>query len=255
MIFEKSVSSRPSEGCRPVASRRDWVVQAMHRGGSCAYFGATVGCIDDADVVSREHQHASVREDFGKRELSGWFKFIPWRCAMRSGAVLLGGLVLMLAMSGCNGQIRTKLWTPAELEKELAREDGIKGVFGYYTKTVIEVSYLTQILDKDGKFATSNCKRVPSKKVVTVTDYDRPYQIYYRAGLLEANKFGVQLSNSVFTAINSESAPDQGKTLANLGESALSFAKVAGAAAVAPEAADCNGAPSFDHYEALGKLP
>jgi hypothetical protein len=149
------------------------------------------------------------------------------------------------------------MWSPEELKKELTKGEGVKGVIGYYTKAVVEVSVLTQIVDKDGKFVTGDCGRVKTQKVVTVTDYDHPYQVYYNAGLLEANKFGVQMSNSVFTAINSESTPDQGKTLANLGESATSFAKIAGVpvTAPAPGKPDCNGGPSFDHYEGIGKLP
>jgi len=173
---------------------------------------------------------------------------------MRAGIVLVF-VVFTFTLSGCNGEIRTKLWKPADLQNEVAKEDGIKGVFGYYPKTVIEVSEFTQVLDKDGKFVTSDCERVESLKIVTVTDYDHPYQIYYRAGLLEANKFGVQLSSGVFTAINSESTPDQGKTLANIADAAASFAKVAGAAAVAPQGGKCNGVPSFKRYEPLGRLP
>src|SRR5262245_40224145 len=131
-----------------------------------------------------------------------------------------------LTVCGCNGTIRMRAWTPEALKIELAKPDGIRGVLAYYTKSVIEVNTLTQLVDKDGK-PIGGCKPIDIQRVVTVTDYEHPYQVYYDYGLLETNTFAVQMTNNVLSAVNSQSTPDQGKTLANLGDAAASFAKIA----------------------------
>jgi hypothetical protein len=151
-----------------------------------------------------------------------------------------------------------KALTPEELQTALKAKEGIEGVFVYYTVAVIEVDRMTQLVDKDGKVTGGECKPVDVQKIVTVTDYEHPYRIWYEHGILETNQFGVQLSNSVLTGINSQSTADQGKTLANLADAALSFAKVAGAAVApppSPTAPNCNGVPTFIRFEKLPRLP
>jgi hypothetical protein len=178
---------------------------------------------------------------------------------MKSQRMVLVLVGLTGLLSGCTGEVRMKVWTQPALMEALQKE-GIQGVIGYYPKAVIEISELIQYVDKDGKVVPGIvCKRVSIQKVVTVTDYDHPYQVYYVKGVLEANKFGVQLNNGIIAAVNTESTPDQGKTIANLGEAAGSFAKIAAGPAapvpIPPGAPDCNGTPTFVRYEALPKLP
>lgn len=173
---------------------------------------------------------------------------------MRSGTLLLISSFVPL-IAGCNGEIRTRAWTPTDLQPALSTPDGVRGVIGYYNKGAIRIDMLTQVVDKTGAFVSSDCKPVPVQTIVTVTDYDHPIEIWYNYGLLEANTFGVTLSNSVFAGVNSASTPDQGKTIANLAEAASSLAKIP-AAAVPPGAVvkpkprqNCNGGPSFIRYD------
>jgi hypothetical protein len=113
-------------------------------------------------------------------------------------------LAIAFSLGGCNGEVRTRLLT-------------IRGVFGYYDKTVLEIDKLTSLTDSKGVPVAAACNPVYVQKVVTVTDQQHPIVIWYDHGLLEANQFSVQLASGVFKAINSQSTPDQGKTLANLG--------------------------------------
>jgi hypothetical protein len=171
-------------------------------------------------------------------------------------------VAIVLVLVGCNGEVRTRLLTPEQLQTELSRPEGIKGAFGYYDRTVLEIDQLTQLTDANGKPVSGECNPINVQKVVTYTDQQHPIQIWYEHGLLEANQFSVQLNSSVFTAINSQSTPDQGKTLANLASAATSFGKVAAAAppvgppVVTPKAkADCNAGPSFVSFQPLPYLP
>jgi hypothetical protein len=160
-----------------------------------------------------------------------------------------------LGIAGCTGEIRSRAWSPEKLRQALTSEKGIQGVFGYYNRPIIEITELTQLVDKDGKFVSTNCNHIRVQRATSIVDYNYPIQIWYEPGLLEANKFGVQLSNSTFTAISSESTPDQGKTLANVADS---FAKIAGAVPAVPPvpagSPDCNGAPTFVQYQPLPQI-
>ncbi len=63
---------------------------------------------------------------------------------------------------------------------------------------------------------------------VTVADAQHPYVLQYEHGFLETYTFGVTLgSDGTLTSINSQSTPDQGKTIANLASAAGSIAGVA----------------------------
>jgi hypothetical protein len=169
-------------------------------------------------------------------------------------------LAIIIGLGGCNGEVRSRLLTPEQLQSEMSNPGGIKGVFGYYDKSVLEIDRLTQLTDANGKPVSGACNPITVQKIVTMTDQNHPVQIWYEAGLLEANQFSVQLNSSVFTAINSTSTPDQGKTLSNLASAATSFAKIAGAgAATAPTAPvrqpNCNAGPSFAGFQSLPPIP
>lgn len=177
---------------------------------------------------------------------------------MRLPAAALS-LVILGALFGCTGEVRTKLLTPQQLETEMRQPGGIKGVFGYYNRTVIEVDEPTSLTDNKGQPVPGTCHKVPTQKVVTLTDQDHPYEVWYRHGILEANQFSVQFNNSVFTAINSQSTPDQGKTLSNLTSAATSLLGAAAKGITPPGApvpqADCNAGPSFVQFKPLPPLP
>src|SRR5438046_1359595 len=75
------------------------------------------------------------------------------------------------------------------MQAELSRPEGIRGVFGYYDKTVVETDELTQLADSSGKPIAGSCTPVRARKIVTVADQEHPIQIWYNYGLLEANQF------------------------------------------------------------------
>jgi hypothetical protein len=156
-------------------------------------------------------------------------ELVPARSARALSAVSFppAALMVCLVLSGCNGEIRSRAWAPNQLKQAMESPEGIPGVIGYLNRGAVEVDELTQLTDKDGKVIQGNCQHVTVRKLVTITDYQRPIQIWYHPGLLEANKFSAQWSGSVFTSVNSESTPDQGKTLANLGDAATKFAAIA----------------------------
>jgi hypothetical protein len=108
------------------------------------------------------------------------------------------GSDILPAYGGCSGQIRMRAWAPMDLKAALEKKsdtgapgNGIEGVFVYYTRTLLEVDSLQQLLDKDGKPILEKdgkpieCEPVMIKKLVTLTDYEHPYQIYYVHGLLD----------------------------------------------------------------------
>ena len=168
-------------------------------------------------------------------------------------------LVAALGLSACNGTVKSRLWTQADLRRDASSPEGIKGVLGYNQRPIIELDQMTQLVDKDGKPIAAACDRIQVRKIVMINDYDHPIEIWYEPGLLEANTFSVQLSSGNFTAINSTSTPDQGKTLLNLTEAAKNIAPMAGLKAkeIAPETRRptglpaCNAGPSFIGYEPL----
>jgi len=166
-----------------------------------------------------------------------------------------GMIFLVSPLLACNGEVRSRLLTPAQMQAELSRPEGIRGAFGYYDKTVVETDELTQLADSSGKPIAGSCTPVRARKIVTVADQEHPIQIWYNYGLLEANQFSVQLNSSVFTAINSQSAPDQGKTLSNLASAASTLSKI-GAGGAPPGPAprgqpSCNAGPTLVGYEPL----
>jgi hypothetical protein len=170
-------------------------------------------------------------------------------------SLILTGALLV----GCNGEIHSKLWTPDALREAMSGKDGIKGVIGYFPRSLIETDEFTQVVDKDGKFVTSDCNRVAIQKVTAVADEVHPIQTWYEPGLLEANQFGVQWAAGIYTAVNSQSSPDQGKTLANLSSAAANFAKLGAAAAppfiqttpIVPGKPNCNGVPTLKGFSSL----
>ena len=167
--------------------------------------------------------------------------------------------LVVLFLSGCNGSVHSRLWNPAALSQQMMTKDGVPGVIGYMPKSVLETDEFTQVLDKDGKFVTADCNPVKIQKVTTVADQTNPIQIWYESGILEASQFGVQWSGGVFTAVSSQSSPDQGKTISNISSAASNFAKIAAGGVTpvpvspspSPGKPNCNGTSTFVKFSPL----
>lgn len=70
------------------------------------------------------------------------------RVALKHSIILC---ITILSLAGCNGEIRSRVLTPTDLRAELSKPEGLRGVFGYYDRTAIEVDDLTQLVDAAGK--------------------------------------------------------------------------------------------------------
>lgn len=126
-------------------------------------------------------------------------------------------------LSGCSGTLYT-----AKMD---GNEKKFEGVRFYPLKLFLEVYETTAFINKKGEIIADsedqverNC--IPQKeiKVVIRPDFSQPYRIYYNSGFLESNKFGVTLKDGALVSVNTESQPDRGTTLKNLGEAATKFA-------------------------------
>lgn len=139
-------------------------------------------------------------------------------------------LILIVGiLSGCSGTLYT------------VDEKGVeqKGVQVYPLKIFLEAYKTTAhindddqlIADEKGKYG-EKCIPQRGEKIVIRPDYSKSHRIYYESGFLESNKFGVTLKDGALVALNTESQPDRGATVKNLGEAATEFAKLQ---AFAPE--------------------
>lgn len=143
-------------------------------------------------------------------------------CAL-SASVVLGA---------CNGQLYSE--GPGSGNR-------VKGIVAYQQQHVVEEREYRAVVES-GKVVRTHRGRsddtrcVPTKihEVALRSDYSRPYRIWYEAGFLETNKFGVTLKDGVLVAVNTESQPDRGETIKNLAESLTSVAPILG---LAPSAA------------------
>jgi len=91
---------------------------------------------------------------------------------------------------------------------------------------IVEVDALTQISDTK-KTETNNCRPALTRKIVSVVDYNHPFAVAYEHGLLESYTFAVTLnSDGVLLSVNTQSTPDQGKTLGNLTTAASTAAGI-----------------------------
>lgn len=107
----------------------------------------------------------------------------------------------------------------------------------------------------------TTCLPTIERKFVSRPDYDRAQKIFYEPGLLENNKFALNPMEGLVTSVNTESQPDRGETLKNLGTTATNFAGIWGAKPsdaipAAPRA--CTGAPflkAIFKYLSVEKFP
>lgn len=139
-------------------------------------------------------------------------------CAL-SASVMLGA---------CNGQLYSE--GPGSANKA-------KGIVAYQQQHVVEEREYRAVVESgkvvrthEGQTAETYCVPTKVHEVVVRSDYSRPYRIWYEAGFLETNKFGVTLKDGVLVAVNTESQPDRGETIKNLAESVTSVAPILGLA-------------------------
>lgn len=164
-------------------------------------------------------------------------------------------LAALLCLPACVGEIVT---TPVSPDELVTVGNELHGVVGYRAMQAVEVSTFTQF-SADGKTFTTDCVPAQSRKIVSIPDQSHPLLVSYRHGILEGYLFGVTMNaDGVITGVNNTSNPDQGKTIANLADAALSTAKIAaGPAALAahvgvpvkPGQILCNAMPTFTTYE------
>jgi hypothetical protein len=144
--------------------------------------------------------------------------------------------------------------SPEEINQNYKNKSDINGIIVYRPRQLIEVDEYTQINVPGagaGASATVSSACTPSlvRKLVTVVDWDHPYRLHYDHGILETYTFGATVtSDGVLTVINSQSTPDQGKTLSNLASVATSAASIARAPAP-PGSPPCTITPAFVDYE------
>lgn len=167
--------------------------------------------------------------------------------------LLLALLPVCLSVAACTGHVVS---TPIAPESLSATGSTIDGIVVYRPMQVVQVDQLTQF-SSDGKVFTTSCTIDFIRKIVSIPNQQHPLVLQYRAGLLETHQFGVNInSDGVLTGVDSQGTPDQGKTLSNLADAALSASKVAAAAAVVPTRPPasvvqprCNSTPSFLRYD------
>lgn len=138
--------------------------------------------------------------------------------------------------------------------EELSR--GYHGLVVYLPVQRIEVDRFTQIqaLGPDNKtlIATENCDpnspEAITRKVVTVADSSRPFLLQYHHGFLETYTFAATINaDGTLASINTNSTPDQGKTISNLASAASTVGKIFPIAGNPP----CTMTPTFWKYEPI----
>lgn len=158
---------------------------------------------------------------------------------------LVAGLIAVLGLPGCTGSVKVE---KLSLPDDGAINNPIEGVVHYPLAYFVEVSATNTLVSKDGKVlgraVDRTCQPIRSEKLVLRGDLANPYRIYYKPGLLENNKFGVQLAQGVLTAVNTESQPDRGQTLTNLTGAAASIPPAFFPQAIAAGVA-CNQGTTF----------
>jgi len=165
-------------------------------------------------------------------------------------AGMLTGCVLL---AGCSGQVLMTPLSPTEIAANYQNKVDTKGIIVYRPRQLVEVDEFTQINipAAGGAPATvsSACTPALVRKLVTVADWDHPYRLHYEHGILETYTFGATVtSDGILTVINSQSTPDQGKTLQNLASVATSAAALARAEAP-PGSPPCTINSAFVGYE------
>ena len=128
--------------------------------------------------------------------------------------------------------------------KSYCKEQGdfYEGVRIYPPAGFIDVSWLTGVVNKDGKLTHTMtgagdkyCHPQGKRELVIRPDYSKSMQLVYKPGFLETNTFGVELKDGILVKVNTESSPDKGETFKNLASAAGEVAPLAGVALTGPQ--------------------
>ena len=182
---------------------------------------------------------------------------------------LIVPLLAALAVAGCSGEIvmspldQATLGSPtvtSNIANASSLDAGYHGLLVYLPTQVLEVDEFTQVQKTaaDGKtiLLSGDCDHVTTQKVVTVVDRTRPYLLQYHHGFLETYTFAATLtSDGALASINTQSTPDQGKTLANLSSAASTAGGIAKLEATPGPKSPCTQTPNFVRYDPLPKIP
>jgi hypothetical protein len=148
---------------------------------------------------------------------------------------MIFGMIALLFLTACSGTQSSRPATAADIA------NGFEGYLFYPVVQYRQTTQTTQYTEKGrilavvGGAGDAGCEPVTTVKYVTSADFAHPWVLNYRPGLLEAYKFNVEWTDqATLKAVNRESTPDQGKTIANLASAAESAAKAAAKAAIPP---------------------
>jgi len=147
--------------------------------------------------------------------------------------------------------------SPDRIAADYRADAAEQGIIVYRPIQLVEVDAFQQVNLPDSSkpgstLLSGNCKPVVTRKVVTIADANHPYLLHYKHGLFEAYSFSATLnSDGILTAINTQSTPDQGKTLQNLAGAASTAGNLTKLFSTSEAKPDCTVTPVFVGYEHL----
>jgi hypothetical protein len=97
-------------------------------------------------------------------------------CNMTSKVPVLLSAALAL-LGACNGEIKSRVLTPEQLQAEFSNPQGARGIFGYYNRSAVEIDMLRGLADNSGKPLPGACNPIQVQRISTYTDEDHPVQI------------------------------------------------------------------------------
>ena len=191
-------------------------------------------------------------------------RILPKRANLRPGHTGAGKMIkqaaaiaLATALAGCSGTVKMTPLPPGTLASDYEAGTDEAGIIVYRAMPIVEVDEFTQATVPDTSKAgatlvTGDCDPVLSRKVVTIADTEHPYRLHYDHGLLETYTFGATLNgDGILVGINTQSTPDQGKTIQNLTSAAASGATILKATRFEAPKPKCTITPAFVGYERL----
>jgi hypothetical protein len=167
-------------------------------------------------------------------------------------------LVACTILTACSGTVVMTPAPPDQLKADYEQGRERPGIIVYRAVPIVEVDKFSQVnlanpSKPDGPPLLSGaCNEKLVRKIITIADTRHPYRLRYDHGLLEAYTFGATLTgDGVLASINSQSTPDQGRTLQNLASAAATAGGPfrllsAGPGTTRP---DCTITPVFVGYE------
>lgn len=164
-------------------------------------------------------------------------------------------MLLVTMTAACTGSVTMSPLGPTEITSGYEAKKDVQGIIVYRAIPMVEVDRFTQInvpnpKKPDTLILTGRCAKVLTRKIVSIADARHPYRLHYDHGFLETYTFGATLTgDGILTAINTQSTPDQGKSLQNIAAAAVSAAGVIKAFDGGEPLPDCTVTPEFVGYE------